>query len=126
MHDFAFGAVTVAPHADSDGLTNPAPVANADTAPARNTALRDTLSHRCGLGARMVSIERFHVTHGSESVGFLQQFVNHSAGFQRGDRAAGMVQEVDVRVDAEDVEHRVMDVRGGDRTVLRGFAEPVG
>ena len=51
-----------------------------------------------------------------------QQFVNHLARFERWDRAAGVVEEVERRVNAQHVVHRVMDVGRGDGAVLGDFA----
>ena len=44
----------------------------------------------------------------------------------RHDRASGMIEEVLRRIDAEDVEDRVVNVAGAERMVFGSFAEAVG
>ena len=44
----------------------------------------------------------------------------------RHDRASGMIEEVLRRIDAEDVEDRVVNVAGAERMFFGSFAEAVG
>ena len=67
--------------------------------------------------------------HCAESEGFLsnsKKLADRLPVVDRRHRAAGVVQEVDARVDAQHVVDRGVDVCGVDRAVFRGFAEPVG
>ena len=59
------------------------------------------------------------------SLFLLQQFLNDRPRFQRWNGAAAVVQEVDVRIDTQQMKHRVVNVGGGDRAVLRDFAQAV-
>ncbi len=55
-----------------------------------------------------------------------EQFRDHRSGGQRGNGTTAVIEEVDVWIDAQHLEHRVMNVGRGDRPVLRDFSQAVG
>ena len=56
----------------------------------------------------------------------LKQLLDHRSGFERRNGTATVIEEVHMRIDSEYLEHRVMNVRRGDRSILRDFSQAVG
>ena len=55
-----------------------------------------------------------------------EQLLDHRSRSQRGNRATAVIEEVDMRIDAQHLEHRVMNVGRSNRPVLRDFSQTVG
>lgn len=53
------------------------------------------------------------------------QLADHGTMIDRGDRATGVVVEVEVRVNSQHLEHGVVQVAGPQRSILRHFAQTV-
>ena len=55
-----------------------------------------------------------------------EQLLDYRSGGERWNGTAAVIKEVHVRIDSQDLEHRVMDVCRGDRSVMWDFSQTVG
>ena len=51
----------------------------------------------------------------------LQQFLNHGTRLQGRSRAPAMIQEANLWINPKHVEHRMVNIRRSDRTILRNL-----